>query len=89
MIRATSALPPITDYSRTSRHVRNPYMSAKLSRPLPHGFDRRSYPFVCPLLQSPSCRPDPQYLNAVARRAGQRMAVALSVPRAPNFQATP
>src|SRR5450432_790479 len=45
--------------------IRTPYMSAKLSRPFPHGFDRRSYPFVLPLLQSPSFRPDPQYLNAV------------------------
>ena len=31
-------------------------------------------------LQSPSFRPDPQSLKAVARRASQRMAVALIVP---------
>ena len=61
--------------------IRNPYMSVNLSRPF------RTVPIrghililLFEPLQSPSFRPDPQSLKAVARRASQRMAVALIVP---------
>ena len=50
--------------------TRNPYMSAKLSRPIRTASIGGRILLFGPL-QSPSFRPDPQYLNAVARRAGQ------------------
>ena len=50
--------------------TRNPYMSAKLSRPFRTASIGGRILLFGPL-QSPSFRPDPQYLNAVARRAGQ------------------
>jgi hypothetical protein len=50
--------------------IRNPYMSAKLSRPFRTASIGGRILLFGPL-QSPSFRPDPQYLNALARRAGQ------------------
>ena len=50
--------------------IRNPYMSVNLSRPF-RTVPIRGHILLFEPLQSPSFRPDPQYLNAVARRAGQ------------------
>jgi hypothetical protein len=54
----------------TGAVVRKPYMSVNLSRPF-RTVPIRGHILLFEPLQSPSFRPDPQYLNAVARRAGQ------------------
>jgi len=50
--------------------VRNPYMSVNLSRPF-RAVPIRGHILLFEPLQSPSFRPDPQSLKAVARRASQ------------------
>ena len=72
--------PPLEAFGRRPPNTRRRPSSGRRPKPLyerevvkafRHGFDRRSYPFVWPSCRAPSFRPDPQYLNAVARRAGQ------------------
>ena len=55
--------------AKRSAVIRNPYMSANLSRPFRAPI--RGHILLFEPLQSPSFRPDPQSLKAVARRAGQ------------------
>ena len=50
--------------------IRNPYMSVNLSRPF-RTVPIRGHILLFEPLQSPSFRPDPQSLKAVARRASQ------------------
>jgi hypothetical protein len=60
---------PVHAASSRSAGIRNPYMSANLSRPFRAPI--RGHILLFEPLQSPSFRPDPQSLKAVARRAGQ------------------
>ena len=50
--------------------IRNPYMSVNLSRPF-RTVPIRGHILLFEPLQSPSFRPDPRSLKAVARRASQ------------------
>ena len=69
-LEAFGRRPPNAPRRPSSGRHPKPLYEREVVKAFPHGFDRRSYPFVWPL-QSPSFRPDPQYLNALARRAGQ------------------
>jgi hypothetical protein len=59
-----------SDAACTVAGVRNPYMSVNLSRPF-RAVPIRGHILLFEPLQSPSFRPDPQSLKAVARRASQ------------------
>jgi hypothetical protein len=60
--------------------IRNPYMSANLSRPV-RTVPIKGHILLFEPLQSLSFRPDPQSLKAVAAQGQSRMAVVLIVPR--------
>ena len=67
--RPNPARPPENIPTPRAAGIRKPYMSANLSRPFRAPI--RGHILLFEPLQSPSFRPDPQSLKAVARRAGQ------------------